>query len=540
VARSLQAVRAEGAAGAYIVTAVSRPQPAPAPSPHQADARHAARSGAVQILTILAQAALAGTQVVFARLYGKPIYGAYLSALAILEVLYRSGSGGAEKAMLRFVAAARAAGDEDGVRTALGNGLRLTLAVAGLYAVVLLLAAPAIASAFDRSALAPALRILAPLPLFVGALAVLIQASLAARITAANFYVRGLAEPLLLLTAGVIAWALGGGLRALALAHLTAAGLTLALGVVVVRRVLRPEETRHLARTRRIDGFVRFSLPMAGAEMLNAVVQRADIVVLTTLKGVEAAALYGAAELITRSIANIRYAFDSIVAGLLSETLHLGEMDRLRYNLRLTTRWVVSVAAPFAVTVIVLRADLLALLFGSAYVSGAAILLALSAGHFVNGSLGLTNWVLVVSGYSRLNLINNLVAAAFNVPAAFFLIDRFGIVGASYATFLSTLLLQLLIVAEAAWLKKVHPFSLGLLKPIAAALGAGAVEWALRGVLGSPGARVPALVAAGAVAYALLLAALGLPPEERAMVRRARHALTARLTRGRTGRDSIG
>jgi O-antigen/teichoic acid export membrane protein len=326
----------------------------------------------------------------------------------------------------------------------------------------------------------------------------------------------------------VIAWTLGGGLRALALAHVTAAAVTLALAVVVVRRVLRPAETRGLTRIRRIDGFVRFSLPLAGAEMLNAVVQRADIVVLTTLKGVEAAALYGAAELITRSIANIRYAFDSIVAGLLSETLHLGQMDRLRYNLRLTTRWVVSVAAPFAVTVIVLRADLLALLFGPAYVSGAAILLALSAGHFVNGSLGLTNWVLVVSGYSRLNLINNLVAAAFNVPAAFFLIGRFGIVGASYATFLSTLLLQLLIAAEAAAVKRVHPFSFGLLKPLAAALGAGAVEWLLRGALGSPAARVPLVIAAGLVAYIVLLAILGLPPEERAMVRRIRQSFAAR------------
>ncbi|HEY8923275.1 MAG TPA: hypothetical protein VIU64_02770, partial [Polyangia bacterium] len=129
----------------------------PAPSGQQADARHAARSGAIQVLTILAQAALAATQVVFARLYGKPVYGSYLSAIAILEILYRSGSGGADKAMLRYVAAARASGDPDGVRTALGNGFRLNLMVAGLYAVLLLVAAPAIAGAFGRSSLAPAL-----------------------------------------------------------------------------------------------------------------------------------------------------------------------------------------------------------------------------------------------------------------------------------------------------------------------------------------------------------------------------------------------
>ncbi|HEY8923892.1 MAG TPA: polysaccharide biosynthesis C-terminal domain-containing protein, partial [Polyangia bacterium] len=308
--------------------------------------------------------------------------------------------------------------------------------------------------------------------------------------------------------------------------------------IVLTRRMLRPDETRGLRGVPRIPGFIRFSLPLAGAEMLNAVVQRADIVVLTTLKGVESAALYGAAELITRSIANIRYAFDSIVAGLLSETLHLGEMDRLRYNLRLTTRWVVSVAAPFAVTVVVLRDDLLALLFGPTYLAAASTVLALSAGHFVNGSLGLTSWVLVVSGYSRLGMLNNLVAAAFNVPAAIFLVSRFGMVGASYATFLSTLLLQLLISAEAAVVKKVHPFSPGLLKPVAAALIAAIVEWGVRAQLGSPRARVPAVIAAGAVAYALALAALRLPPEERQLVGRAGRALGARFGRRGRARDT--
>ncbi|HVV50558.1 MAG TPA: oligosaccharide flippase family protein [Polyangia bacterium] len=489
------------------------------------DARHAARSGAVQVLTIIAQAVIAGTQVVFARLYGQAIYGSYLSALAVLEVLNRGGAGGGDKAMLRYVAAARATEDGAGVRSAIGTGLRLSFLVAGSFALLLFVCAPWLASMFDRSSLAPALRIMAPLPLLVGALSILIQASLAARTTRANFLVRGLAEPLLLLVGGVVAWLLGGRLRGLVTAHVTAAALTLVLGVLVVRRVLRAEETRRLLTAPWIKGYAGFALPIAASEMLNTVVQRADIVILTALKGVKAAALYGAAELITRTVANIRYAFDSIVAGVLSETLHLGEMARLEYNLRLTTRWVVSVAAPISVTVVVLREDLLALLFGASYGSAAAVLFALAAGHLVNAALGLTNWVLVVGGYSRLSFINNLSAAAFNVPAAYFLIERFGLVGASYATFLSTLLLQSLIVIEAAAVKKVHPFSAGLLKPIAAALAAGMAETALRAPLAHSHARIPLVIGAGLLTYAAVLLLLGLPAEERRLVQRGLRAL---------------
>jgi O-antigen/teichoic acid export membrane protein len=488
------------------------------PPDQDRDARHAARSGAVQVLTILAQGLLAATQVVFARLYGKAIYGSYLSALAVLEVLYRGGAGGADKAMLRYVAAARAANDAATVRSALGTGLRLNLVVGGGFGLALLVAAPWIAAAVGETALAPALRMLAPLPLFTSALWVLIQASLAARSTRANFWVRGLAEPSLLLAAGVIAWTLGAGLRGLAGAHTLAAGGTLAVAIAVVGRVLRPEETARVLRAPPLPGFARFSLPIAASEMLNAIVQRADILILTTLRGVEAAALFGAGELLTRAIANIRYAFDSIVAGVLSETLQLGELDRLKYNLRLATRWVVTVAAPIAVTIVVLRKELLGLLFGSSYLPAAAAVIALTASHLANAAFGLTGWVLVVAGSSRLLLLNNLIAALFNVPVAYLLIRRFGVAGAGVAALATTLLLQGLVLAEVAALRRVHPLALNLLKPAAAALAALAAELAAQAFLPPFCGRTAAVVAAGAVAFGAALLALGLPPEERQLV----------------------
>jgi O-antigen/teichoic acid export membrane protein len=463
---------------------------------------------------------LAATQVVFARLYGKPIYGAYLSALAVLEIWARGGNGGADKAMLRYVPAAHALHDDAAVRSAIGTGLRLSFAVAGTFALVILLGAPWAAGALDQAALGPVLRTLAPLPLLAGAVGVLIQASLAARTTRANFYVRGLAEPTLLLGAGVVAWLLGAGVRGLAAAHVTAAALTFALTVWVVRRALRPGETTRLLRAPRRAGLARFSLPYAAAEMLNAVVQRADIVILARLKGVEAAALYGATELVTRAIANIRYAFDSIVAGVLSETLHLGEMPRLRYNLRLTTRWVISIAAPIAVTIVVLRRELLGLLFGASYAAGAAAVLALSASHFVNAALGLAGWVLVVAGYSRISFVNNLICAAFNIPAGFLLIRRFGLAGAGCAALATSVLCQTLIVAEVAVLKKVHPFSAALLKPIVAAVATALAESALRTTVTAAWLRVLLVIAAGAATYAAALVTLGLPEEERRILSR--------------------
>lgn len=489
------------------------------------DARHAARSGAVQVLTILAQAMIAATQVVFARLYGQLVYGSYVSALAVVEVLNRGGTGGADKAMLRYVAAARAAGDAAGVKSAIGTGLRLGMSVGACFGIALAFAAPLLASAFKEPSLESALRIFAPLPLLTGALWILIQASLAARVTRANFYVRGLAEPSLLLLGGVLGWLLGGGLRALTIAHVSASLATLVLATLVVRRVFRPHEIRGVLAAPRLRGLVPFALPMAVGEMLNAVVQRADLLILTTLNGLEAAAVYGAAEFITRSIANIRYAFDSVLAGVLSETLHLGELARLRYNLRLATRWVISVAAPITVTLMVLRHDLLVILFGRSYGAGSVALIALAASHLVSASFGLTGWVLMVAGRSRLGLYNNLVCAVFNLCTAYVLTKRFGLSGAACAALGTSLLMQGIVVIEAAWLEKVHPFSTGLVKPIAATAIMLAVEWLVQALIVTTWLRLPLVVAAGVVAYGVALWALRLPEEERRMVDRALRVL---------------
>jgi O-antigen/teichoic acid export membrane protein len=500
---------------------------------HGADASYAARSGAVQVLTILAQAVITGGQIVFARLYGKATYGAYLAALAVVEVFARGSVAGADKAMLRYVAAFRSKGDAAGVRSALGTGLRLQLGVSAVAALAITLAAPWLAATLlHNAALAPALRVLAPLPLVMGALFVLIQGSLAARVTRVNFFVRGLAEPSLLLVGGILAWLLGGGLRGLAVAHLASYAITLVIAILVVRQSFRPEETRRLLAAPRLRGFTRFAAPMAIGDMLNAVVQRADMIILTTLRGPEAAALYGAAELVTRAISNIRYAFDSIVAGVLSEAWHAGDLPRLRYNLAMSVRWVISVAAPIAVTVIVLRLELLTLMFGASYAAAAAVLTALALGHVVNSSLGLTGWALMVAGRSGLGLVNQMIAVAFNIPAAYFLTIRYGAPGAAMAALGTALVLQGAMVAEAAYLVRVHPFSLALCKPLAAALAAFVVERLVRDAVAQPAVRIAAVVGAGLATYALGLLALGLPTEERRILGRVLDA-TVRRRRAR-------
>jgi O-antigen/teichoic acid export membrane protein len=149
------------------------------------------------------------------------------------------------------------------------------------------------------------------------------------------------------------------------------------------------------------------------------------------------------------------------------------------------------------------------------------VLVVLLLGHLVNGTLGLTGWVITMGGRSRLILLNNLVSATSNVVLCCLLIPRMGLLGAALSSASSVALLQTIQLVEVALLYRVHPFSRGFFK----ALAAGAVvlllaEFAL-GALDLP--TVARLLLRGFVilaGYGLMLVGLGLAVEERDLARK--------------------
>lgn len=479
------------------------------------------------MLTAFAQALNFVNQALFARLYGKEAYGTFTSVWFTIEILCRGGAGGADKAMLRYVAAGRAGKDPEAIRRALGTGFRLHFLIAGGFSILLVVAAPWLGRLLGKPQFVDAWRVLAPLPLLVGSLWIAMQASLAARVTRVNFYTRGLAEPGFLLVAGSVAWWLGGGFRGLAMAYVVSYGATLALGIWLFRRVFAPEERHDFLRAPRVPGFARFALPVAAAEFFNATVQRADLLMLTALRGEASAGFYNVANVLTAPIANVRYTFDSILTGLLSEAHHLGDHERLVYNFRLVTRWVVSVATPITLTLIVLRNDLLPMIFSSEYSEGTVAVATLALSQFINATMGLTGWVLLATGRSHLGLINNLIAAAFNLPAAYFLTRAYGLFGASLTALGTVILLQGIMAVESYVFERVHPFSLSLLKPLLAALLAFLAQSALMLLVPWPWLRVIAVAVVGMLVYGGSLILFGLPDEERRLLARLLHKQAA-------------
>jgi O-antigen/teichoic acid export membrane protein len=483
------------------------------------DVRHVARSGVLQLLSAVGQGLLPVTHILVARLFGAATFGAYQASLAILELLTRAGMVGSMHGMHRFIPAHRAAGDADLEQSALGTGLRMTVAVSCVLSLALGVLAPLVARWWHAPSLTATLPIMAPAVLLAATTLVLIAATMGAKVARMSLYVRGIAEPILLMLAVLLASRLGDSLRNLAVAHVASAFVVATLAVAACARVFGGSRLRQSLSAPRHPAFVRFALPLGASDLMSAVLNRADAIIVATYAGLDALAVYTAAEFITRLIANPRYLFDPIIAPVLAEALHMQDRARVHYNLALVTRWVITACAPIAVTVIVLRAEILGL-YGAAFTKGTGVLVILAIHHLIVGCVGLTPYVVAMGGRARLVLLNNMAAAGLNIALGLVLVPRFGITGAAISVLVSVAAFQLALTIEAWVLERVHPFTQSQLKPVAAALVALGVESLLYRWIGNGAARVTFVIVAGAASYLLALLAFGLAPEERNALRR--------------------
>ncbi|HZL20647.1 MAG TPA: oligosaccharide flippase family protein [Polyangia bacterium] len=490
------------------------------------DAAHAARSGLSQVLAMFGQGLLPIHRILVSRLFGQTAYGIYRAGADLCDVAINAGLAGADKGLLRYVAGHRAAGEKEEESRALGTGLRLAGGFLFLLAIALAVAAPFFARIWGKSEFRFVLPVLAPTVFAGGGVLVLMAATLAVKVTRINLLVRGIGDPFLLLAATLIAYLVRPTVGGLAVAHLCSYVALLGLAWVGANVVYGPGEIGRALRARTSSGFIRFALPLGASGLMNGFLQRMNIFILSGYSGAASVAVFAASEELGRSIIGVRYAFDSIVTPMMSEAFFRRDRERLRYNLALMTRWVASASAPIAVTLFVLRPRLLSL-YGSGYANGVTAMGLLIVGHLINGVMGLTPYVVVMSGRSSLFFWDNLGAAALNLVLSLWLIPRHGVTGAAVASLCSVAGLQGVLALQAYWLERVHAFEWPLLKPFLAAGAAFGVERAVGRLPLPAAAQIAATIVAGAVGYAAVLLALRPGEEERRFLL----GLWARLSR---------
>jgi O-antigen/teichoic acid export membrane protein len=182
-----------------------------------------------------------------------------------------------------------------------------------------------------------------------------------------------------------------------------------------------------------IRALYAYSTPIVLNTLLFVAIGFTDILMLGSLSGASQSGIY-------RGCLQLIAVFPVIIIALSASVAHvfpvLAKQNRvadLDHTYATVARFMTLLSVAAAVLIGVNRIDLLSLL-GARFDTGATALLVLLLCQVVRGCVGAGAFLLLVSGYQRLETLNALIGVIANVLLNFLFIPRYGLVGAAAAT----------------------------------------------------------------------------------------------------------
>ena len=450
----------------------------------------------------------------FARALGPADFGLYALGITVFNIVVLFAPLGMETAVMKFVS--QQAGS-DGMAPALKtilSGVGVAAGFGVLLALCLSFSSDLLArTLFGKPELSPVLSLLAlGVPLAAVSTVVLSSIQALGQIRMMALIRNGLEPVGKFLLAG-IAVSIGFGLAGVLGALLTVFLVSLVISVRYLRRLTDFRfERRVVPGGLEAKALLAFSLPLVISNLFGIVAPRSDMLAIGSYLASQDIAVYAVAAQTAAVLALILNAFDAAIMPTIGGLLARQKAGQLAGASKAASRWAFTLSFFVFVQLALFGGDILRL-FGPTFESGAVCLAILALGHLVGSAAVSSTGIVLMSGHSKLIMLNSIVIGVVLIGSNFFLVPRFGIVGAACATSFCVAANSLLCVMEAKRLSGIIPYSLEHLKPIAAAALALAAGFLFKSTLaaGSPFLLAPLV----AVVYGGALLAMGLHDGDR-------------------------
>ncbi len=511
----------------------TREKPIPDPVRTASDASTIAAGAAVNFIGTLARLIKAASVIVLTRLFGAEVFGLYMLGWTIVDLVDKFGHFALDKGMVNFLPRYRDDGDTASIHRTIAQALGVGLLLSTVAGTALFISAPALAEGLlDKPRLTGMLRLLSLAMPLIALTTIILGVARAHKVMKYDALARGAIEPLILFGGACALFYGGWRTYGIAAAQLTALAGSLLFAIYVFTRFYSWRACLVYLREMRVfTPLTRFSLPVMGYELVYILMIRLDVLMVGYFLPAVQVGIYVVAVEIALATKKVRQWFDPIFSPIVAELNHRNDMKRLERNLRLVTRWVLTIGMAFLCGLTLIGDELLGL-FGPEFGAGFMTMVILAMSQVVYGAMGSGDTVLIMSGRAYLNLVNTILVVIVNFALNLWLIPYLGILGAALGTLISFALLTLIRLAEVYHLYRIHPLTWRMSKPlVAAALAFGSaflaggyltdIDW-IRMVM------LPVIFLAG---YLGILRILGLEEDDLLVLRRFREHMSFRKKR---------
>jgi O-antigen/teichoic acid export membrane protein len=345
-------------------------------------------------------AAAMGTQILLGRTLLPGAFGVVTVAVQVAFVASAGSRFGMDMAAVRYVAIGRGASVGEHLRSLVDRCAVIALAVSILLAAVLAASAPL----FGDYARAIALAALG-IP-FIALTSVYLGATRGLTQMRQTLYVFWIGQPVLWILFAGVGIAAGGETDAVVLAYDASWLLASVAAWALWRREARAYSDRP-ATSVEVRAAIRYGLPRAPAALFAQAIFWVDLWVLAALEQGDEVDAYAAAVRISQVLLLFLTSLNLVFSPFAADLHARGQRERLEELFRRSTRWALTATVPLLVVLVVAADDVLEA-FASRFEVGEQALRILLLGQAVNVATGSVGFILIMTGFTLVDLFDNV------------------------------------------------------------------------------------------------------------------------------------
>ena len=161
---------------------------------------------------------------------------------------------------------------------------------------------------------------------------------------------------------------------------------------------------------------------------------QSDLWIIGIFATTESVGIYGVVSRLVSLIGFSLGAFSAIIPPIMSAVYASGDRNELRRIVSESTRWSLSMAVPIILILVLEGKLILKYAYGEKFMDGYIALVILTIGQLINVGVGLTGWLLQMTGEHKAFMKINILGGILNVILNISLVPYFGIVGAAVAS----------------------------------------------------------------------------------------------------------
>ncbi len=405
-----------------------------------------------------------------ARLVGVHYLGLYSLGSSITNITSVIGKAGMDIGIMRYVSMRDLKKDRESIKIDILSTLKIGFVLSIIIMLIqILLADWLVESVFHESLLLRNILIIFAISIpFTTMMIIMVFATQGFQLLKYKVFVESILNPTILIISMIFIYYAFSSELAIILPTLLTAIISFIVATYILKKIVNIN-ILNIISARFNKEIINYSLPIMFTMVLGSLLHWMDVLMLGYFLDAETVGLYHPAARTAGLQQSILIAFTGIFAPMFSRYYAQNDLGGMNHIYKLVSRWVLTLIIPVLMLIIMFPTKIM-LLFGADFMQSSSVLILLAIGTSIFAIFGISSTALVVSGFQKVNLANNLLVTVLNVFLNIILIPKHGIAGAAWATLSSMTLLAVARLIEAWIYLKVIPFNLKIFKPIIAGI----------------------------------------------------------------------